>query len=114
MKVVVAEASSGAWTTRSLLLSCLAFRIVNSFALRTYFNPDEFWQNQEVAYEIVFGNGLLTWEWREPARIRGYAHVLPTIVLYWLLKASGLDYPFLIVRDLFAAMRLHYMMHELF
>ncbi|KAJ8658289.1 hypothetical protein O0I10_005972 [Lichtheimia ornata] len=34
---------------------CLIHRLVNAFFTRTYDNPDEYWQAQEVAHHMVFG-----------------------------------------------------------
>lgn len=34
---------------------CLMYRLVNAFFTRTYDNPDEYWQAQEVAHHMVFG-----------------------------------------------------------
>ena len=47
---------------RSFVLPALAlvlFRVLDAVSLRTYFNPDEFWQGPEVAHKLVFGVGLL-------------------------------------------------------
>jgi len=33
----------------------LAFRLVNGLVVRTYFDPDEYWQSLEVAHALVFG-----------------------------------------------------------
>ncbi|CAI5520807.1 unnamed protein product [Closterium sp. Naga37s-1] len=40
---------------KGLFLALLAFRLLNSVAVQTYFNPDEFWQGPEVAHRMVFG-----------------------------------------------------------
>lgn len=42
-----------------LWLALLAFRVVNAWIVRTYFNPDEYWQGPEVAHNLVFGSGYL-------------------------------------------------------
>lgn len=34
---------------------CLAFRMLNSLLVQSYFNPDEHWQGPEVAHRIAFG-----------------------------------------------------------
>ncbi|KAH8481943.1 hypothetical protein H0E87_029412 [Populus deltoides] len=76
---------------RNIFTLCLAFRIVNSLLIQTYFNPDEHWQALEVAHRIVFGYGHLTWEWRKG--IRSYFHPLLFAVLYKVLALFGLDTP---------------------
>lgn len=34
---------------------CVLFRLGNASVTRTYDNPDEYWQAQEVAHRLVFG-----------------------------------------------------------
>ncbi|KAK3247557.1 hypothetical protein CYMTET_42947 [Cymbomonas tetramitiformis] len=74
-----------------ILTGCLVFRIVNSLAVCTYFNADEYWQALEVAHHLVFGYGHLTWEWKKA--IRSYTHPLIFAGLYKLLALTGLDNP---------------------
>ena len=38
-----------------IFFSLLIFRIVNALTIKTYFNPDEYWQSVEIAHNIVFG-----------------------------------------------------------
>ncbi|KAJ8446054.1 hypothetical protein Cgig2_017556 [Carnegiea gigantea] len=45
--------SDGSW--KRIFYLCLAFRILNSLLVQTYFNPDEHWQLLEVAHQLVFG-----------------------------------------------------------
>lgn len=68
---------------------CIAFRFMNAYLTRTYDNPDEYWQGQEVAHNIVFGYGYETWEWRE--QIRSYAHPLVFAMIYKVVCLLGLD-----------------------
>lgn len=67
----------------------LLFRYTNAYFTRTYDNPDEYWQGQEVAHHMVFGNGYLTWEWRE--QIRSFAHPLSIAFVYKLIHCFGLE-----------------------
>ncbi|KAH8730087.1 Alg9-like mannosyltransferase family-domain-containing protein [Phaeosphaeriaceae sp. PMI808] len=49
----------------------LAFRILNALTLRTFFQPDEFFQSLEPAWQLAFGessNAWITWEWRTQLR----------------------------------------------
>jgi phosphatidylinositol glycan class B len=42
----------------------LAFRIVNAVTLRTFFQPDEYFQSLEPAWQLAFGessNAWITW-----------------------------------------------------
>ena len=77
---------------RTLLL----LRLLEAVLLRTSFNPDEHWQANEVAHSLAFGDtvspkALLTWEWLEPAEIRGWAHPMIFAGLFKLLAIVGLD-----------------------
>ena len=54
-------------------------------------DPDENWQAGEVAHQLVFGYGILTWEWIYA--VRSYMHVLPFAALFRMLQAVGLDTP---------------------
>ncbi|KAI7903719.1 Alg9-like mannosyltransferase family-domain-containing protein [Cokeromyces recurvatus] len=72
-----------------VFIFCLVFRFFNAHLTRTYDNPDEYWQSQEVAHNLVFGNGYLTWEWRE--KIRSFAHPIIIAALYKLIQWMGLD-----------------------
>lgn len=79
-----------------VLVLCLAFRFANAFLLQTYFNPDEHWQALEVAHNITFGYGHLTWEWKRG--IRSYLHPLLFAFLYKVLALLGIDTPLLMVK----------------
>lgn len=47
--------------TQNILLFLIAFRLVNAFAVRTFFQPDEYFQSLEPAWEIAFGQGQGAW-----------------------------------------------------
>ncbi|XP_022639585.1 GPI mannosyltransferase 3 isoform X2 [Vigna radiata var. radiata] len=81
---------------KRIFLLCLAFRMVNSVLVQTYFNPDEHWQGPEVAHRVAFGYGHLTWEWKQG--IRSYLHPLFFVPLYRLLALLHLDTPWLMMR----------------
>ena len=82
------------YATSRLFAFCLVFRVANAFAVRTYFNADEFWQGPEVAHRVVFGYGHLTWEWQRG--LRGYAHVAIFAGVYKLAALLGADTTFVI------------------
>ncbi|KAI8926169.1 Alg9-like mannosyltransferase family-domain-containing protein [Entophlyctis helioformis] len=88
-------ATLDARTFAKILFMMAAFRIYNAILVRTYFDPDEFWQSLEVAHEAVFGYGYLTWEWSYG--IRGFAHPLLFSGVYWVLKVLGLDDTYLLI-----------------
>ncbi|KAF2662311.1 glycosyltransferase family 22 protein [Lophiostoma macrostomum CBS 122681] len=58
-------------STLAVLLLLLAFRIVNALTLHTFFQPDEYFQSLEPAWQLAFGqtsNAWITWEWRSQLR----------------------------------------------
>ena len=104
----------------SLFLLLLAFRLANTLLLRTFFQPDEYWQSQEIAHRMVFGYGYQTWEWRSasPAQwlvgtsgqnaaaqlwngpIRSVMHAVVFVPGYWIVKALGMEETRLLVSHL--------------
>ncbi|GMH43330.1 hypothetical protein BSKO_11252 [Bryopsis sp. KO-2023] len=87
---------------------CLAFRVFNALVVRTYFDPDEFWQGSEVAHKIAFGYGHLTWEWA--AGLRSILYPMMLSLAYWPLKIFSLDAPWAVafaprlLQSIFAAL----------
>ncbi|KAI1940377.1 glycosylphosphatidylinositol anchor biosynthesis [Ophidiomyces ophidiicola] len=56
---------------RDLLLFLVAFRILNALCVNTFFQPDEFFQSLEPAWQLTFGRGSgawITWEWKHHLR----------------------------------------------
>ena len=49
-----------AMATAALIVS---LRLLNAILVTTQLDPDEWWQAPEVAHRLVFGCGVLTWEW---------------------------------------------------
>lgn len=71
----------------------LAIRLVNAFTLKTFFQPDEFYQSLEVAHRVVFGYGYETWEWREG--LRSSLHPLIYAGGYYLTIFLGEEWVFI-------------------
>ena len=69
----------------------VSLRLLNAILVTTQLDPDEWWQAPEVAHRLVFGCGVLTWEWEHG--LRGYAHVLPFALGMQALKVLRLDSP---------------------
>ncbi|KAK7329863.1 hypothetical protein VNO77_24044 [Canavalia gladiata] len=91
------KSDSEQWSLQKRVFAlCLAFRMVNSVLVQTYFNPDEHWQGPEVAHRIAFGYGHLTWEWKQG--IRSYFHPIIFALFYRLLSLMHLDIPYLMMR----------------
>ncbi|PIA93339.1 GPI mannosyltransferase 3 [Cercospora beticola] len=54
-----------------VFIALLIFRIINSQLVQTFFQPDEYFQALEPAWQIAFGpdsGAWITWEWREGLR----------------------------------------------
>jgi len=47
--------------SRDLFLFLVAFRILNALSVKTFFQPDEFFQSLEPAWEIAFGANSGAW-----------------------------------------------------
>lgn len=67
----------------------LVVRIASVFIVQTYFVPDEYWQSLEVAHNLVFKYGHLTWEWTKG--IRSYIPPLVIAAVYKILQLLDLD-----------------------
>ncbi|XP_060570497.1 GPI mannosyltransferase 3-like [Ruditapes philippinarum] len=81
---------------KTLLLSLISLRLVNSLLIQTSFVPDEYWQSVEVSHNMVFGYGYLTWEWKHG--LRGYLYPSVFAVFYKLLALFGLDNRLLLIK----------------
>jgi hypothetical protein len=53
----VAQAAS----TQDVLLFLIAFRILNALCIKTFFQPDEYFQSLEPAWRMVFGEESGAW-----------------------------------------------------
>ncbi|KAL8695894.1 MAG: hypothetical protein Q9201_007914 [Fulgogasparrea decipioides] len=56
---------------QDILTFLIAFRILNTLSIRTFFQPDEYFQSLEPAWEIAFGadsGAWITWEWKNQLR----------------------------------------------
>ena len=47
--------------SRDIFLFLVAFRILNALSVKTFFQPDEFFQSLEPAWEIAFGSDSGAW-----------------------------------------------------
>ena len=50
-----------ATTSQDILIFLVAFRVVNALSIKTFFQPDEFFQSLEPAWEIAFGANSGAW-----------------------------------------------------
>jgi GPI mannosyltransferase 3 len=64
-----------ATTSQDLLLFLVAFRILNALTIRTFFQPDEYFQSLEPAWRMVFGKESGAWiTWVCIAQLRGVSN----------------------------------------
>ncbi|KAL8799700.1 MAG: hypothetical protein Q9200_007470 [Gallowayella weberi] len=71
--------------SQDILLFLVAFRILNALSIRTFFQPDEYFQSLEPAWEIAFGansGAWITWEWKN--QLRSAIHPALFAGVYWL------------------------------
>ncbi|KAJ5657158.1 uncharacterized protein N7484_000807 [Penicillium longicatenatum] len=67
----------------NVLLFLIGFRLVNALTIRTFFQPDEFFQSLEPAWQVAFGKdqgAWLTWEWQH--QLRSSLHPLLFAAIY--------------------------------
>ncbi|PVI07811.1 glycosyltransferase family 22 protein [Periconia macrospinosa] len=65
------SSSSPASNSQRAICAIFAFRLANALVLRTFFQPDEYFQSLEVATDLAFGpqsNAYITWEWKNHLR----------------------------------------------
>ncbi|KAL2822114.1 Alg9-like mannosyltransferase family-domain-containing protein [Aspergillus granulosus] len=70
-------------SSSNILLFLIAFRLVNALTVRTFFQPDEFFQSLEPAWKIAFGESQgpwITWEWKH--QLRSSLHPLLFAAVY--------------------------------
>ena len=48
-------------TAQDIFLFLIALRILNALSIRTYFQPDEYFQSLEPAWRMAFGGGSGAW-----------------------------------------------------
>src|SRR5437763_10977323 len=73
----------------ALLLVALALRIGMALAYPTLDWPDEVFQTTEPAHRLAFGNGVVSWEWREGARNWAFPGMLAGIMRLTSWMAAG-------------------------
>ncbi|TGO59229.1 hypothetical protein BELL_1256g00020 [Botrytis elliptica] len=73
-------------TAKDIWTFLLVFRIFNSFLVKTFFQPDEYFQSLEPAWELAFGEGSgawITWEWHY--QLRSSLHPTLFAAAYYLI-----------------------------
>jgi phosphatidylinositol glycan class B len=55
------QQSNSTWSEANLVYFLLAFRICNALLIRTFFQPDEYFQSLEPAWDIAFGPSSGAW-----------------------------------------------------
>jgi len=85
---------------RKHIVGIFIYRIALALLTRSVFQPDEFFQSLEVAHNLVFGYGKLTWEWQPGVAIRSVVYPASYVPVYWILRVTGLDSTGLLVCEL--------------
>jgi phosphatidylinositol glycan class B len=88
------SASLAILSSRTVVGAVLAWRLAGSLLQQSYFVPDEHWQGPEVAHNMIFGYGHITWEWR--ARLRGFVHPGLIALMFKAAEVVGADTPAII------------------
>lgn len=73
------------------------FKLFLALLTRTRYAADENQQGPEVAYNMVYGGGRLTWEWYPEYTLRPVLHPSIYAAFFWILKTTRLDFTFLII-----------------
>jgi len=84
---------------RKYVTGIFGYRIALALLTRSIFQSDEFFQSLEVAHNVVFGYGKLTWEWHPGVAIRSVVYPMLYAPVYWILRVTGLDTTGLLVRE---------------
>ncbi|KAK2805808.1 hypothetical protein FQN50_006084 [Emmonsiellopsis sp. PD_5] len=69
-------------TPQNILLFLIAFRALNALCVRTFFQPDEFFQSLEPAWQIAFGENSgawITWEWKHQLRSSIHPYIFAAV-----------------------------------
>jgi GPI mannosyltransferase 3 len=56
------------WVLPAILLAAFAVRLALAVSLPIEIHPDEIFQTREAAHRLAFGNGVVTWEYRDGLR----------------------------------------------
>jgi hypothetical protein len=83
---------------KRIFLALVCIRIFNALTIRTFFQPDEYYQSLEPAWRLVYGYGEITWEWKEA--IRGFLYPSLFAFVWWVAKAIGIKDSSIPVREL--------------
>ncbi|KAI5928760.1 Alg9-like mannosyltransferase family-domain-containing protein [Camillea tinctor] len=81
-------ASLAAAQTREAFAVIFAFRIINALCVRTFFQPDEYFQALEPAWHMIFGDNSgawLTWEWTH--KLRSSIHPAVFAFSYFIVQS---------------------------
>ncbi|KAI1102244.1 glycosyltransferase family 22 protein [Jackrogersella minutella] len=75
---------------REALAVIFAIRFINALCVRTFFQPDEYFQALEPAWNMLFGEdsgAWLTWEWKH--QLRSSLHPAVFAFGYWIVQNFG-------------------------
>jgi phosphatidylinositol glycan class B len=78
-------------TMQCIWVAVFCLRLFACFSTSTFFCPDEYFQSVEVAHQLVFGQGLLTWEWTVANPVRSVLHMSVFAIPMEVVRRLGLD-----------------------
>ena len=55
------QSADDVFVSHNIFLFLIAFRIVNALSIKTFFQPDEYFQSLEPAWQIAFGRESGAW-----------------------------------------------------
>ena len=80
------------------------YRLIQAlFLTKMLYHPDELYQGTQVAYNMVYGDVDLPWEWKDPYRLRNTLYPFYLSLPLWLLKWTRLDFNYLVIASPYLA-----------
>ena len=82
--------------SRKFWVCALLFKLFLAFNTRPVYQPDENYQSVEVAYQLIYGEVDLSWEWDPKYALRSLS--LPSLyyIMFYALKLLHLDWDLMI------------------
>ena len=76
------------YATRDILLFLIAYRILNALSVSTFFQPDEYFQSLEPAWQMAFGKDNGAWiTWVRSKRVYSYF----ALCINWIVRNGSTD-----------------------
>jgi phosphatidylinositol glycan class B len=90
------QQSNSTWSEANVIYFLLAFRICNALLIRTFFQPDEYFQSLEPAWNIAFGPSSGAWiTWVRLTHDKSEKKVVNIMNQEWRERLRSSLHPFL-------------------